>query len=347
MRFETAATAIERHLNDTSFDEVEIGFHGGEPFLQFKLIQELCEWTWSREWKLPYIFFATTNGTPVKAKIQKWLTKHSKEFYCCVSLDGTPEMHNKNRSGSFNQIDLEFFKQTWPTQPAKMTVSEQTLPSLADGVIYLHSKNIEFTCNIAFFSNWKDPQGTTGIFAQELSKLLDWYLEHPKQKPCNLFMLPLEKLGHLLMYPDSQPKNPSRWCGFGHSIVAVSPEGREYPCHVLIPFGDTRNQPETAYFLEDTSWPDVSDALTDPRCVNCILSPICPTCYAANRKTRGAFEFRDPNACALFKLQSRASACLYGEMLASSNKYAVLADCNLHRQRLIVEAILAIDGLSE
>lgn len=43
-------------------------------------------------------------------------------------------MHNLNRSNSYNDIDVDFFRKTWPTQAIKMTISAETLPMLADGI---------------------------------------------------------------------------------------------------------------------------------------------------------------------------------------------------------------------
>ena len=48
MTFETATAIIERHLNSesTDYDEVEIDLFGGEPFVNFPLMREICEYTW-------------------------------------------------------------------------------------------------------------------------------------------------------------------------------------------------------------------------------------------------------------------------------------------------------------
>lgn len=56
MSIERCKEIIAQHLNMEGYNEVEIDFFGGEPFLEFATIKEVCEWVWSREWKNKYIF---------------------------------------------------------------------------------------------------------------------------------------------------------------------------------------------------------------------------------------------------------------------------------------------------
>ena len=60
---------IAEYLNNEELEEVNIDFFGGEPWLKFDLIREVCEWVWDRKWKNKYIFYTTTNGTLVHGEI--------------------------------------------------------------------------------------------------------------------------------------------------------------------------------------------------------------------------------------------------------------------------------------
>ena len=122
---ETAKQAIAKSFSlCPSGEELEISFHGGEPFLAFDLLRNICEWVWSQAWPVPYICFTTTNGTLVHGNIRDWVACNRKRLHLGLSLDGTREMHNLNRSGSFDLIDIDFFLANWPDQPLKMTVSD-------------------------------------------------------------------------------------------------------------------------------------------------------------------------------------------------------------------------------
>ena len=90
MQLGMAKQSIQKHIaNSDEFDEIEIEFFGGEPFLQFDFIREICEWTWAQRFKKPIIFFCSTNGTLIHGEIQTWLKKHSHKIWVGLSLDGT------------------------------------------------------------------------------------------------------------------------------------------------------------------------------------------------------------------------------------------------------------------
>ena len=104
-----AKKAIEEAFTDSSFNEVEIDFFGGEPFLAFNDMKEICEWFWQQDWPKPYIVFAPTNGTLVHGDVRDWIYKNRERFFLGLSVDGTASMHNLNRCNSFDKIDLDFF----------------------------------------------------------------------------------------------------------------------------------------------------------------------------------------------------------------------------------------------
>lgn len=337
MPLDIARQALDRHLNEGDFDEVEVDFHGGEPFLNFELMKQLSEWTWARTWSRPLIFFATTNGTLVHGEIQTWLTQNARRFWCGLSLDGTPEMHNRNRSNSSSRIDVDFFLKTWPHQPVKMTVSPTTLSSLAEGVIYLHERGFSLNCNLAAGLNWEAVPAALEKFSEQLRLLVNYYLDHPKIAPCNLLDIPLRRLAFAEqeMAPGFEPA--PRWCGIGRNMVAVDVEGGDYPCQVLLPFAGAPSAapPRRAF--------DPCDALRDPRCGGCRLEPLCPTCYASNHNVRGNLARRDATECQFFGLRARASAYMLGEMLTSEVAFSALDGLDENTRSLTARGVLEVD----
>lgn len=184
-----AKNAIAKAFEKQQYNELEIDFFGGEPFLAFKNIKKICEWLWTSTWPKPYVCFATTNGTLIHGKIKEWIAAHKERFILCLSLDGTPEMHNANRSNSYSKIDFDFFREMWPFQPIKMTISRKTLPSMADGIIHIHRLGFKIDCNNAFGIEWKTSDYET--FAGEMKKLADFYVDHPKIEPCSIMTMPI------------------------------------------------------------------------------------------------------------------------------------------------------------
>ena len=78
-------------------------------------------------------------------------------------------MHNINRSNSYDDIDLDFFLEMYPAQDVKMTISKDTLPNLAEGVIELHHKGFLVSCNLAYQIDWSAEENVE-ILNRELNK---------------------------------------------------------------------------------------------------------------------------------------------------------------------------------
>ena len=108
MTFETAKQAIDfylTHTNDT--DQLTIAFYGGEPLLEFSLIEKCVEYTNKKAEDKNIRYFITTNGTLLTDKTIPFLVKHN--FVVTISLDGNKEEHDINRKfrdgrGSFDLI---------------------------------------------------------------------------------------------------------------------------------------------------------------------------------------------------------------------------------------------------
>ena len=111
MSEETAFRIIEAEMNgNPNIDFIEFDLFGGEPFINFDLMKKIVSFLKSRKWNKKWVCFITTNGTLVHKNIQEWLIENRDCVVCCISLDGIAEMHNYNRSNSFDKIDLSFFQ---------------------------------------------------------------------------------------------------------------------------------------------------------------------------------------------------------------------------------------------
>lgn len=77
-------------MND-EFDNIIIDFFGGEPFLEFPLIQKIVEWIKSKKWKKKFFFLIETNGTILSEDIKSWLKENKQFITVGVSFDGSKE----------------------------------------------------------------------------------------------------------------------------------------------------------------------------------------------------------------------------------------------------------------
>ena len=142
MDFPTAKVCVDEifaSIPDSGYAGVLLKFMGGEPLLEFDLLRQIYDYVHECYPDIKKMLFATTNGTLLNDKMKEWFHEHRKSFYLGLSIDGTAEVHNHNRSGSFDQIDMDFFVENWPEQGVKMTISEYSVSRLAESIRFIHS----------------------------------------------------------------------------------------------------------------------------------------------------------------------------------------------------------------
>jgi sulfatase maturation enzyme AslB (radical SAM superfamily) len=294
---------IIEHLSaKDSFDEIEFDFMGGEPLLEFDTIKEISEWIWSEKRERPYILFATTNGTVLNDEQKKWFTTHKHQIVLGLSYDGNPDMQNISRSRSAKQIDLNYFIETWPEQPVKMTISRQTLRTLSDGIIYLHKNGVKkISVNLAYGIEWtKDDLKN---YAKQLLILAHYYSAHKNIEPCSLFQIDFKQI----LYP----KTDRKYCGAGTGTFFIDYDGAEYPCHMFSP---VVNKSYTSQSFKNIDFSDTT-LFRMSLCEKCLLCNICPCCYGMNYLRTKTLYSRLPVLCEAFKIQCMAYVKMYSTIL--------------------------------
>jgi radical SAM protein with 4Fe4S-binding SPASM domain len=305
MDFDTAYQIISSELNNKNdYEIVMIDFFGGEPFMQFDLIKRLVSAVKAEEWENDYIFFTGTNGTLVHGDVQEWLIENKDCFVCGLSFDGTKEMQNINRSNSADMIDLDFFLKHYGNEEIKMTVSPETLPMLAEGVIFLHNMGFEVSCNLAYGIDWSKESATEAL-ERELNKLIDYYIENPNITPCSMLGMGIETIAY-------GAEKLLRYCGCGIDMVAYDVDGKPYPCHLFMPLSAGAEKAEKAnelYFYEE----EIPLEHIDDKCKDCIVKSICPTCYGSNYITFGDIYKHEDSYCKLTKIIMKARSYFKGK----------------------------------
>ncbi len=319
MSFETAKKILdyEFSLND-GFEVIEIDLFGGEPFLEFELLKKIHDYAISIQTSHRRICFATSNGTLVHGKIQKWLEEHKESFCVGLSLDGTKEMHDINRSNSFDDIDIAFFKKCWPNQDIKMTVSRETLPNLADGIMFIQSLGYLCSGSFAFGINW-DMKVDLPILEVQLKKLADYYVKNPDIPIAEILNVNIEYICY-------ESDEPIRWCGAGKQMKAYDVNGVCYPCQSFmeLSLGEIANIQKMVF--------DDDICLEDPKCRNCILKNVCSTCYGMNYARTGKINERDKEHCEFNKMIAAFNSYVkYHRIMSKKDEDLKDADYNILR----------------
>ncbi len=301
MSEKTALRVIDEELSAVETDRlVVIEVFGGEAFLNFDLIRKIDEHIKANYPEHRIVYETTTNGTKVHGEVQEWLRDNKERFEISLSLDGPQDMHDANRplaggGGSFDLIDKDFFIETWGSVPAKMTVSEETLPRMVEGIAYIDNLGFENDASLSIGTDW-DNESSESVLVDQMERLVDYYIEHPDIPLCTMLNLDLRYI-----LADYEPG--FRFCKIGIDTVCYDVDGVAYPCQGFAPIsiGDDaerfRRMGEADFELSDGY-----------ACKTCKFVRLCPNCYAANYQVTGDIQKVDTRFCRFNQLCILASA---------------------------------------
>lgn len=309
MSVQTAKDTIDWIFDNvpSGMSGIEIGFIGGEPLLEFELIKEVVSYTCSKPKTEKYIFYATTNGTVLTDEMKRWFIEHKECFVLGLSLDGAKETHDYNRSNSFDKIDLSFFSQNWPNQAIKMTLSEYSLPHLAENIKFAHSLGFKEIGGVNLFEgtfDWSSDEYIK-ILIPQLAELVTFYVDNDS--------LSLDQMmNKRLEICEIKNREKQKWCGIGEGAVFFDVDGKRLPCPFVTPmtFSQTELSTISTYdFLNN-------DDFVDEECFNsCYIYPVCPNCSGANYLNTKSFKKHDKSKCRIQKLISVFAADLQAKRM--------------------------------
>jgi radical SAM protein with 4Fe4S-binding SPASM domain len=319
MSFPTAKKIIDLVFANIpcNMDGVEFTFIGGEPLLEFNLIRNVMEYTLTCYKNKKFIFYAATNGVLLTREMKQWFIDHKDKFYLRLSLDGTKNTHDHNRSNSFDKLDINFFKSTWPGQGVKMTLSEFSLHNLAKDIKYIHSLGFDDIGGVNLFEgdfDWNKDEYIK-ILIPQLKELVAYYVENKTFRLDQLFDKRID-----LCEVKNRPRK--KCCGIGTGTLFFDVDGTKYPCTFITPMTFSKDEIDNAMRTDFSN----DNNFIDNECFeNCYIYPICPTCSGSNYMVNKRFSKRNKNKCriqrlvALFIADLQAKRILRTERLIEKN----------------------------
>ena len=243
MPWEVAKATIDYVLNheqdpDFAYESVIWDFIGGEPFLEIDLIDKICDYIKTEQyrrnhhWFNSFRFSFSTNGINYDSeKVQRFIAKNREHLSIGITIDGTERKHDLNRiyknseRGSYKDVvrNIPLWQEQFPGAGTKVTISSADIPYIKESVLHLYSLGIhEVNINCVFEDVWKE--GDELLFEEQLTELADAIIngEYYRDYTCSFFS---EHMGKPM---DCQLQNQN-WCGAG-MMLAVDAEGNFYPC---------------------------------------------------------------------------------------------------------------------
>jgi uncharacterized protein len=293
--------------------QVDIGFWGGEPFLEWALMKNLILYAENQKEKdIMVSFGGTTNGVLLTPDKFSFLKDHNCLFM--VSLDGTQETHDKyrkitNGSGSHATImkNMEQVMKEWPFYKIRMSPYADGIHRFYEDVKYLVEHGI---LNIMFSpvyesgfteEHWK-------VWEYNCYKVVDLIADYRKKGV-------KVEIEHFKSY---MGRDRSEWpCGAGRFYVGFDVDGAIYPCHRFNKFTDKRDWREKEVCIGHVDHGitnfELRNKFIDWHPVGCDgceffnSTPCHGGCYAVNFDLTGDLQKPHQDLCRYVKMQKAVS----------------------------------------
>ena len=349
MTFDVAKKIIDMLLNQderlNDYITVEnspaliLDFIGGEPFLEVKLIEQICDYFYEQAitkmhpWTTKSCISISSNGTLYfTPEVQHFLNKYKDSLSLSITLDGDEELHDSCRrfhNGDPSYKIAEAACLDWMKKGGKMGSKITLAPSNVSSFFKAFKNMVnlgydDINANCVYEEGWELSHAQ--ILYQECKKIADYIIKYDLMEALDFSMF-----GESVGYPISQEEN-NNWCGGTNSMLGVGPDGTLYPCLRYMPssLGDIKPitighvdrgihilpcEKETARCMACITRRSQS---TD-ECFNCPIGQGCGWCSAYNYQKTGSVNKRVTYTCDTHKARSLANTYYFNSYFIAKN----------------------------
>lgn len=323
----TMSLPVARRVVDWIFahalpaERIDIGLFGGEPLLEFSLVQSITELIEAHpSFDLERVTLSVvSNGTLFSDEIADFLKKHSVNY--CLSCDGPPGVQDRFRRFSDGrpsspQVEstakraLRAFGQV-PVNAVYRPETFRSLPGVLDYFSSLGFRQIYFSPD--FSASWspEDADALRAVYGEVAQRYVDGYVHDDPH-----FISLIDSKITVLLRGGYQPLER---CRMGRGEFAFSPDGGIYPCERLIGCGG-----DSPHRLGNVFEPLVtrvcgaaSNRQVPVECRECGLKDYCMNwCGCSNFFSTGNYDRVGPFLCA----SERAAIAVAAEVFETLEK---------------------------
>ncbi len=312
MSYDVAKASIDFLItNSGKRHNLEIDFFGGEPLLNFEVVKQTVLYAKQREKESgkKFKFTLTTNALKLDAETGDFLNEHMDNVV--LSLDGRAEIHDamrplKNGQASYDIIIkniLDFVKKRKDKEYYVRGTYTALNRDFSQDVIHMSNlgiKNISVepvSSDVRFKYSLADTD--MDALDSEYDKIAQEYIKRKGKDNEFLFF-------HFNIDINSSPcvYKKISGCGAGTDYMAVSPDGKLYPCHQFdsiekFCIGNVFDGIINKEIGQDFF---ATNILTKEECKNCWAKYHCGGgCYAAGYKANNDIHKNDNLACEMLK----------------------------------------------
>ncbi len=317
--------------------KLRIGFIGGEPLLNFPLIQDVVQYALERgrECGKLFVFVITTNGSLLDDEKIAFFKEYDIETL--VSIDGPKELQDTQRpfksgKGSYDVIAprIRNLLRVLPKSACRATLVGNSDPVAVDNAL----QEMGFArrhISVASRSFFNTSENNEGAFRKGIAAMLDKAESEAQEILEATGSRDVKKLNDLkgsasLFPPVEQFINNKKIyfnCGAGKSMAAVSCSGDVYLCHRFAGMegqrlGDIFSEPlKREMYL--TSLVTLQD-----KCASCRAKYVCGGgCYHDNLGATGSVFECAEDMCVLWRRSTELAAAVCGRLSADDRAYLV------------------------
>ena len=326
----------DEHIKNVWKEGLIIDFIGGDALMNVDICDKTLTYlvyklnttqterakTWRANWRCSISSNGTLLGDPkVRAFLEKW--QHN--ISLGISIDGCPEIHDKNRImayrgpngeevGSMDIIlkNWDWYKAHFPSNAlsTKATCSRDTIPYLFDSLVFMHEKlGLKYINQNFIMEDTGCTEEDYKLLREQMQKCVDYVYAHRYELYWSMLDKPNLCDGST---PADNDYNTRGRCGSG-CMPALSIDGKIYPCFRWLPH--TQNRPDDMCvgdvehgFSHAENFRKVregsirANCTKDPECQKCEFEPACAYCIGGCYAEYGDF-IRTKHICEITKIQ--------------------------------------------
>ena len=351
MDISTAKLFIDKLLTDEDnfvtdyfhkpLDGVILDFIGGGPFLQTKLINDICDYFYNKCFELNKLnvlekskFSFSSNGVHYfEPEVQAYLNKYRDKISFSISIDGNKELHDKCRvfpdgRGSYDiaMSAVKHWREHGGHMGSKMTLApanimytfEATKSMIENGYTDIHM-------NCVFEKGWLPEHAT--IMYYELKKVADYVLDNDLEDKLNIDIFDDNK------YIPLTEENTECFCGGNGKMLAMDYKGDLYPCVRYMESCLDDNTPAVIIgnvytgFMKNKSEIDIVKKIqalnrknySPKECYTCPINSGCANCIACDYMYNKDFTVRTTFSCEMHKAAALANVYYWNKFYKKKN----------------------------
>lgn len=294
-----------------------VDFIGGDSLIDPYFLDEIISYTLfrlmttdtehARMWRHNVHFSISTNGTLFSSKARRVLEKYRDLMLVCVSLDGCPAIHDKNRifqngSGSMDRIleSWSWFQKTFPINAlqTKATASRETIPYLFESLKFLHEEmGIRYINQNFIMEDMHLTDKDLELLDWEMEKCVSYVLAHRDELYWSMLGKEQFAAAHL---SEGKDWYETGHCGSG-AMPALSVDGNIYPCIRWLPHTQVDKAPfivgtardgftHKENFIKVRKGAYRDNCTTEEKCRTCEVESACAYCIGGCYSEFGCFK---------------------------------------------------------